>query len=468
MAPPHTATTTTSKVSNRPALPKRPVLVSHIPFKARLIPPHPAFNCSDENIIKLYLRVQEGEAMKRLRRKEVKIRAKFLTKEEEILENFRQEREASKILDGVSESLARMKIDRNLLKEDVRRSQQGCAVPPRKHNKKSAVDTLQDDEMQFRNDLPPYGDQSSYSSIVVMRDGKENGDNYPPPGRGCRKDILITPRSTFPPTNRTGPNEGTENAPPVFDTLYSLFTLEQDLATSTNIEQFFFERPPLLPITPTAENSLRLKLRTSSFKSDFPGISSTPNKDIGRSHSPGQQQSSSFFADELDESEKENLDELAVLRQQQQQHLLFATPATATVSTATTATSKPRQNSLISSCSAPCSPTRRKREHDEISDDLDGGMTTTTTPFMNTLSSPASRQISGLVTSSIALPQPLAYHGSQHHSPDADIRMSMEQEPQAKRARLLLNPPAGLESSKASVLLRDSKGLFGPQSLVIR
>lgn len=462
MAPPHTATTTTSKASNRPALPKRPVVISHIPFKARLIPPHPAFNCSDENIIELYLGVQ----VKRLRRKEVKIRAKFRTQQEEIRENFRQEREVSKILDGVSESLARMEIDRNLLKEDVRRSQQGCAVLPRKHNKKSAVDTIQDDEMQFRNDMPPYGDQSSHSSIVVMKDGKENGDNYPPPSRGRRKDTSITPRSTFPPTNRTGPNEGMKNAPPVSDTRYSLFTLEQDLATSTNSEQFFFERPPLLPLTPTAESSLRLKLRTSSFKSDFPGLSSTPHKNIGRSHSPGQQQSSSFFSDEPDESEKENLDELAVLRQQQQQHLLFAITATAT--SATSATSKAKQNSHISSCSAPCSPTGRKREHEEISDDLDGVMATTTTPFMNTLSSLASRQISGVVTSSIALPQPLAYHGSQHHSPDADISMSMDQEPQAKRARLLLSPPAGLESSKPSILLRDSKGLFGPQSLVIR
>lgn len=409
--------------------------------------------------------------MKRLRRKEVKIRANFRAKEEETLENFRQEREASKILDGVSESLARMEIDRNLLREDVRRSQQGCAVLPRKHNKKNAVDTIQDEEMQFRNDMPPYGDRSSRSSIVVMKDGKENGDKHPPPSRGCRKDISITPRSTFPLTNHTGPNEGTKNAPPVSDTRYSLFALEQDLATSTNIEEFFFERPPLLPLTPAAENSLRLKLRTSSFNSDFPGLSTTPHKNIGRSHSPGQQQSSSFFSDEPDESEKENLDELAVLRQQQQQqqqqHLLFATPATATATTATTATSKAKQNSHISSCSAPCSPTGRKREHDEISDDLDGGMTTTTTPFMNTLSSPASRQISGLVTSSTALPQPLAYHGSQHHSPDADISMSMEQEPQAKRPRLFI-PPAGLESSKPSILLRDSRGLFGPQSLVIR
>lgn len=461
MAPPHTATSTTSKASNRPALPKRPVVLSHIPFKARLTPPHPAFNCSDENMIKLYMRVQEGEAMKRLRLK-VKIREKIRTKEEELLENFRQERKASQILDGVSESLARMEIDRNLLKEDVRRSQQGCnAVLPRKQNKKSAVDTIQDDEMQFRNGMPPYGDQSSHS-IVVMKDRKENGDNYPPPSRRCRKDTLITPRSTFPPTNRTGPNEGTKNAPPVSDTRYSLFTLEQDLATSTNIEQFFFERPPLLPLTPTAENSLRLKLRISNFKSDFPGLSNTPHKIIGRSHSPGQQQSSSFFSDEPDESEKENLDELAVLRQQ---HLLFATPATAT---ATTATSKAKQNSHISSCSAPCSPTGRKREHDEISDDLDGGMTTTTTPLRNTTSSPAPRQISGLVTSSISLPRPLAYHGSQHHSPDADISMSMEQEPQAKRARLLPSPPAGLEPSKPSILLRDSKELFGPQSLVIR
>lgn len=406
--------------------------------------------------------------MKRLRLKEVKIREKFRTTEEELLENFRQEREASKILDGVSESLARMEIDRNLLKEDVRRSQQGCnAVLPRKHNKESAVDTIQDDEIQFRNDMPPYGDQSSHSSIVVMKGGKENGENYPPPSRGCRKDTVITPRSTFLPTNCTGPNEGTKNAPPVSDTRYSLFTLEQDLATSTNIEQFFFERPPLLPLAPTAENSLRLKLRISNFKSDFPGLSSTPHKIIGRSHSPGQQQSLSFFSDEPDESEKENLDELAVLRQRQQQHLLFATPATATA-TATTATSKAKQNSHISSCSAPCSPTGRKREHDEISDDLDGGMTTTTTLLMNSTSSPAARQISGLVTSSIALPRPLAYHGSQHHSSDADISMSMELEPQAKRARLLLSPPAGLKSSKPSILLRDSKGLFGPQSLVIR
>lgn len=468
MAPPHTATTTTSKASNRPALPKRSVVISHIPFKARLIPPHPAFNCSDENIIELYLGVQ----VERLRRKDVKIRATFRTQQEEIRENFRQEREASKILDGVSESLARMDIDRNLLKEDVRRSQQRCAVLPRKHNK-SAVDTIQDDELQFRNDMPPYGDQSSHSSIVVMKDGKENGDNYPPPSRGRRKDKSITPRSTFPPTNRTGPNEGMKNTPPLSDTRYSLFTLEQDLATSTNIEQFFFERRPLIPLTPTAESSLRLKLRTSSFKSDFPGLSSTPQKNRGRNHSPGEQQSSSFFSDAPDESEKENLDELAVLRQQQQQHLLFAIPATATATTATatsatSASSKAKQNSHLSSCSAPCSPTGRKREHDEISDDLDSFMATTTTPFMNTLSSLASRQISGLVTSSIALPQPLAYHGSQKHSPDADISMSMDQEPQAKRARLLLSPPAGLESSKPSMLLSDSKGLFGPQSLVIR
>lgn len=404
--------------------------------------------------------------MKRLRLKEAKIREKFRTKEEELLENFRQEREVSKTLDSVSESLAMMEIDRNLLKEDGRRSQQGCnAVLPRKHNKKSADHTTRDDEMELRNDMPPCRNQSSHSSIVVMKDGKEIEEDYPPPSRGCLKDTVITPRSNSPPTNHTRPNEGTKNAPPVSDTRYSLFTLEQDLATSTNIEQLFFGRSPLLPLTSATENSLRLNLRISDYKSDFPGHSSTPHKIIGRSHSPGQQKSSSFFSDEPDESEKENLNQLAVLRQQQQQHLLFATPATAT---ATTATSKAKQNSYISFCSAPCSPIGRKRERDEISDDLDGGVTTITMPLMNTTSSPAARQISGLVTSSIALPQPLAYHDSQHHSPDADISMSMEQEPQAKRARLLLGSPVGLESSKPSILLRDSTGLFGPQSLVLR
>lgn len=370
--------------------------------------------------------------MKLLWLEEAKIREKFRNKEEELLENFRQEREASKILDGVNESLARMEIDRNLIKEDVTRSQPECAVLPRKHSKKSAVETIQDDKMQFRNDMAPYGDQSS----------------------------VITPRSTFPPINRTGPNKGTKNAPPVSDTRYSLFTLEQDLATSTNIEQFLFERPPLLPLTPTAEDSLRLRLPISNFKSDFPGLSSTPHKIIRRSHSPGQLPPSSFFSGELDESEKENLDELSVLRQQQQQqqqHLLFAT-----------ATLKAKKNSHISCCSAPCSPKGRKRARDEISDDFDGDMTTTTTSLMNTTSNPAASQISGLNTSSIALPRPLAYHGSQHHKPDADISMSMEQKPQAKRARLFRSPQAGLESSEPSILLRDSKGLFGPQSMIIR
>lgn len=460
MAPPHPATTTTSKASNRQALPTRPVVLSHSPFKARLTPPHPTFNCSDENMIKLCVRLQE-EAMKRLWLKDAKIREKFRTKEEELLENFRQEREASETLDGVSESLARMKIDRNLLKEEGRRSQQGHdAVLPRKHNKKSADDTIQDDEM------PLYGDHSSHLSNVVMEDGKEIEENYPPPSRGYRNDTVITPRSPFPPpTNRTKPNQGTKNTPPVSDSRYSLFTLEQDLATSTNIEPFFFERPPLHPLTPTAENSLRLNLRISNFRSDFPGLSSTPHKIIGRSHSPGQQQPSSIFSDEPDESEKENLDELAVLKHQQQ-HLLFATPGTASAS-ATIATSKAKQNSYISFCSAPCSPRGRKRERDEISDDLEGGITTTI-PSTNTTNSPAARYLSGLVTSSNAITQPLAYHDSQHHSPDANTSMSMEQEPQAKRARLLPSPPARLESFKPSLLLRDSKGLFGLQSLVIR
>lgn len=459
MAPPHNATTTPSKSSNRPALPKIPLVLSRVPFKARLTPPHPTFNCSDENMIKLYVRVHEGEAMKRLRLKEAKIREKFRTQEEELLENFRQESEASKAVDGVSESLARMEIDINLLEEEGRRLQERCnAVLPRKHNKISADDTIQDDEMEFWNDMPPHGDQSSHSSNVVMKDGKENKENNPPPSRGSRKDTVITQRSTIPPpTNRTEPNEGTKIAPPVSDTRYSLFTLEQDLANSFIIEQSFFARPPLVPITPTAENSLRSNLRISNLKSDFPSLSSTTHKIIGRSHSPGQQKPSSFFSDE---PEKENLHELAVLRQQ---HLLFATPATAT-----TTTSQAKQNSNISSCSAPCSPAGRKREHDEISNDLDGGMTTTTTSLMNTTSSPAARQISGLVTSSIAISQPLAYRDSQHHSPDADISMIMEQEPQVKRARLLLSPPARLRSPKPSLLLRDPKGLFGPQSLVIR
>lgn len=267
MAPPHTTTTTTSKGSHRPALPKGPVIFYRTSFKARpTIPSLPAFNCSDENIIQLYLRVQEEEAMKLLRLEEAKIREKFQTQEEELLENFRQEREASKILDGVSESLARTEINRNSLKEDTRRSQR-------------------------------------------------------------RKGTVITPRSTSPPTNRTGPNEGTKNAPTVSDTRYSLFTLEQDLASSTNIEHFSFERPPLRPLTPTAETLLRFKLPISNFKSYFPGLNSTPHKLIGRSHLPAQQQPSPFFSGKLDESEKENLDELAVLRQQQQ-HLLFATPAT--------------------------------------------------------------------------------------------------------------------------------------------
>lgn len=81
---------------------------------------------------------------------------------------------------------------------------------------------------------------------------------------------------------------------------------------------------------------------------------------------------------------------------------------------------------------------------------------------------PAASQISGLDTSSIAFPQPLAYHGSQLHKPDADISMSIEQEPQAKRARLSRRPQARFESSEPSMILRDSKGLFGPQSLIIR
>lgn len=465
MAPPHTAIITTSKASSRPALPKRPVILSQIPFKARLTPPHPAFNCSDENMIKLYIRVQEGEAMKRLRLKEAKIREVFRTKEEELLENFRQERDVSKTLDGVSESLAKMEIDRNLLKEEGRRSQQGCnAVLPRKHHKKSADRTIQDDEMEFRNNMPPYGDQSSHPSNVVMKDGKENDESYPTPSRGGRKDTVMTPGSTFPPpTNRTKPNEGTKNTPPVSDTRYSLITLEQDLATSTNIEPFFFERPPLFPITPTADNSLRSKLRISNFKSDFPGLSSKPHKIIDRSHSPGQQQPLYFFSDESDESGKENLDHLAILRQQQQQHLLFATPVTAHVASA-----QAKQNSYISSCSAPCSPRGRKREHDDFSDDLDGGMTTTTTPSMDIPNSPAAKRIRGLVTSSIAIPQPLANHDSQQHSPNADISMIMEQESQVKRARILLSPPARLESFKPSLLLRDPKGLFGRQSMIIR
>lgn len=434
MAPPHPATTTTSKALHRPTLPKVPVVLSRNSFKARLISSLPAFTLCDENVIKLHLRVQEEEAMKLLWLEEAKIREKFRNKEEELRENFRQEREASKILDGVTESLARMEIDRNLLK-DVTRSQPECGVLPRKRSKTSAVDTIQDDKMQFRNDMAPYGDQSS-----------------------------VTPRLTFPPINRKGPNEGTKNALPVSDTRYSLFTLEQDLATSTNIEQFLFERPPLHPLTPTAENSLRSRLPISNFKTDFPGLSSTSHKIVGRSHSPGQLPPSSFFSGELDESEKENLDELAVLRQQQrqhlQQHLLFATPATATL--------KAKKNSHISCCSAPFSPKGRKRECDEISDDFDGDITTTTTPLMNTTSNPSASQISGLGTSSIALPRPLAYHGSQHHKPDADISMSMEQKPQAKRARLFRSPQAGLESSEPSILLRDSKGLFVPQSMIIR
>lgn len=416
--------------------------------------------------------------MKRLQLKETKIREKFRLKEEDLLEKLCQERDECKTLDGVSESLARMDIDRSSLEEEEEsRPHQGCtAVLLRKHSKKRADTTPQGDGMELRSDIPPYEDQSSRPN-VVMKYRKENEENYPPSSRGYRKDTRIVPRSTFPPpppTNRTKLNEGTKNAPPGSDTRYSLFTLEQDLATPANVGETFFKRPPLLPLRPTAENSPRLNPNISHFKSDFPSgrRSSTthnppktpPNKIIGCSHSPGQQQRSSFFfSDKLDDSEKENLDELAVLRQQRQ-HLLFVPPATPT---ATTVTSKAKPNPYISSSSAPCSPTGRKRGRDDSSGDLGGRIATTRTPLTNTTSSRATRQIRGLDTSSIAIPQPFTInHDYQRHSPDVD--MTMEFEPQVKRARLLLSPPPRLESSKPLLLLRDSKGLFGPQSLVLR
>lgn len=430
MAPPHTATTTTSQASGVPARQKGPVILSRVPFKARLTPP-PAFNCSDENMIRFYVRLQEEETMKRLRLKETKIREKFRLEEEDLPETLRQERDEYKTMDGVSKSLASMEIDGNLLKgEEEGRSQQGCNVLLRKDNKKRPDTTTQDDDdMKFRIDMSPYGDhQSLIKPIVVMKYyGKENEESYPPPSRGHRKDTGVTASSTFPPpTKPTKQNEDTKNAPAASDTRYSLFTLEQDLATPANIEKLFFKQPPLFPLRPTVVNSLRLNTNISHFeKSGFPSSSSStlhnspetpPNQFIGRSHSRDQQQRSSFFfSDEPDDSEKENLDELAVLRQQQEQHLLSTPPATPTAT---------KPNPYISSSSAPCSPTGRKRVRDDSPDDL-----------------------------------------VQRHSPDAD--MTTELEPQVKRARLVLSPLPRLESSPLP-LLRDSKGLFGPQSLVLR
>lgn len=451
MAPPHSAAITTSQASGRPTLRKGPVILSRIPFKARLTPP-PAFNCSDENMIRFYLRLQEEEAMKRLRLEETKIREKFRLEEEDLLENLREEKEECKTLDGVSKSLASMEIDGNLLKEEEEgRSQQGCNVLLRKDNKKRPDTTTQDDDMKSRIDMSPYGDHRSLiNPNVVMKYGvKENGESYPPPSGGHRKDTGVTPRSTFPPPPKsTKPNEDTKNVPAASDTRCSLFTLEQDLATPANIGEFFFKQPPLFPLRPTVVNSVRLNTNISHFeKSGFPSRSSStlynspetpPNKIMGRSYSPGHQQRSSFFFSyEPDDSEKENLDELAVLRQQQQQqhqhqhqqgqqqhqqHFLSTPPATPT---APTATAKAKPNPYVSSSSAPCSPTGRKRVRDDSSDDL-----------------------------------------IQCHSPDAD--MIMELEPQVKRARLVLSPLTRLEYSKPLPLLRDSKGLFGPQSLVLR
>lgn len=415
-------------------------MLYHVPFKARLTPPPPpAFNCSEENMIKSRIRLQEEEAMKRLRLKENKIREKFRLKEDELLEKLRQGRQECITLDGVSESLARMGIDKKLLKGEDGISQQGCTVL-KKHNKKAG--TTKDDDMEFQSEMP-YGDQPLKPKVVNY--GKENEENYPP-RRGYRKGTGTTPRPTFPLTNRTNPNKGT-NARPASDTRYSLFALEQDLATSANIEELFFKQPP--PTRPTAEKPLQLNPNINNFKSDFPGRRghnpprTPPNRIIVRTHSPGQQ-SSSFFS-EPDDSEKENLDELVGLRQH---HLLFAPP------TSTTA-SKAKPNSYISSGSAPCSPTGRKRVRDDSPDDFGGGMTSATTSLINT-SSPVARQIFELITPSI--PQLLAY-GCQR-SLGADMSM----EPQVKRARL--SPPARLESSKP--LLRDFKGLFGPQSLGLR
>lgn len=493
MAPPHTATTTTSQASGRPALRKGPVILSRVPFKVRLNPPAPhppAFNWSDENMIKLYVRIEEEEAMKPLRLKEAKIREDFRLREEDFLEKLRQETEC-KTLDGVSESLARMDIDRNILKEEEEgRPHQGCAaVLLRKHNKKRADTSTQDVGIEFQSDMPPYENQSSKPN-VVMKYGKENEENYPPPRRGYRKDTVIKPRLTFPPpspTNRTKPNESAKKTSPASDTRYSLFTLEQDLATPANTGGFFFKQGPLLPLRSTAENLPRLNPNISHFNSDFPfsrrsGSTTShnpppqtpPNKIIGRSRSPAQQQqqeqSSFFFSpDEPDDSEKENFDELAVLRRQRQHLHLFTPPATPTAST--TATSKAKPNPYISSSSAPCSPRGRKRVRDDSSDDVvvDVAITTTTStmPLINTISIPATRRIRGLDAPFIDIPQPLTInnHDYQRQSPNAD--MTMELEPQVKRARRLrlLSPP---ESSKPFLLLRDSKGLFGPQSLVIR
>ena len=441
MAPPHTAATNTSQASGGPTVRKGPVILSRIPFKARLTPP-PAFNCSDENMIRFYVRLQEEEAIKRLRLKQTKIREKFRLKTEGLLEKLREEKDEYKTLDGVSKSLASMEIDGNLLKEEEKgRSQQGCNVLLREDNKERPDTTTQDDDMKSRIDMSPYGDhQPLIKPNVVMKYGaKENEESYPPPSRGHRKDIGVTPRSTFPPpTKRTKPNEDTKNMPEASDTRYSLFTLEQDLATPANIEEFIFKQPPLCPLRPTVVNSVRLNTNISHFeKSGFPSRSSsssssstlhtspeTPsNKIMGRSHSPGHQQRSSFFFSyEPYDSEKENLDELAVHRQQHQQHFLSTPPATPT---ATTATSKAKPNPYISSSSAPCSPTGRKRARDVSSDDL-----------------------------------------VRCHSPYADMTMKLE--PQVKRPRLVLSPPPRLESSKPLPLLRDSKGLFGPQSLVLR
>lgn len=377
--------------------------------------------------------------MKRLRLKETKIREKFRLDEEGLLEKLREEKDEYKTLDGVSKSLASMEIDGNLLKEEEEgQSQQGCKVLLLRQYNKQRPDTItQEDDMKSGIDMSPYGDhQSLIKPNVVMKDGaKENEESYPPPSRGPRKDTGVIPRSTFPPHTKctcTKPNEDTKNVPVASDIRYSLFTLEQDLATPANIEKLIFKQPPLFPLRPTVENSVRLNTNISHFeKSGFPSRSgstlrispqTTSNKIMGHSHSPGHQQRSSFFCSyEQYDSEKENLDELAVLGQQQQ-HFLFTPPATPTT---TSATSKAKPNPYIPSSSAPCSPTGRKRLRDDSSDDL-----------------------------------------VRSHSPYAD--MTMELEPQVKRARLVLSPPPRLESSKPLALLRDSKGLFGPQSLVLR
>lgn len=468
MAPPHTATSTTSQTSGRSALQREPIILSRVPFKARLTPPHPpAFNCSDENMIKLYVQVQKEEAMKRLWLKEAKIREKFRLKEEDLLGRLQKETDECKTLDGVSESLAKMDIDRNTLKEEEEgRPHQGCpTMLPRKRNDKKAENITQDDEVEFQSDMPPYKNHSSKSNGVLKYGKETEEDSRPPRHRGYRKDAVIT-RSTFPPppsTNPIKPNQSTKKAPLASDTRYSLFTLEQDLATSANINEFSFKQPPLLPLRPATENLPRLNPNISHFSSDFPSsrrsntttshpLQTPPNKIIGRSHLPAQQSSFFILSDEPDDSEKENLDELVVLREQQQQwqqrqRLLFTPPATPI--TTTTATSKANPNPYISSSSAPCSPTGRKRVRDDSSDDLCVDIAITTpTPTSTTLSI-----------------NTISSHECQRQSPDAD--MTMEFGPQVKRLRLFCPPPR-LESSKPFLLLRDSKGLFGPQSLVLR